>query len=40
MQKIVPLVAQRLAAREEAACRWVGKDALRDLEKIRKKRAL
>ncbi len=31
-------VAERLAARADAASRWVGKDALRDLEKVRKKR--
>jgi 3-methyladenine DNA glycosylase AlkD len=31
-------LAARLAARADAASRWVGKDALRDLEKVRKKR--
>ncbi|MEO6120032.1 MAG: DNA alkylation repair protein [Terriglobales bacterium] len=28
-------VAKRLALREEASCRWVGKDALRDFAKVR-----
>ena len=31
-------VAKRLAAREDAASRWVGKDALRDLAKVKAKR--
>ncbi|HUS20070.1 MAG TPA: DNA alkylation repair protein [Terriglobales bacterium] len=33
MKSAAVKVAKRLASREEAACRWVGKDALRDLER-------
>lgn len=31
-------VAKRLALREEAPCRWVGKDALRDFAKVKARR--